>query len=125
MAHISPIQRVSEPFRDILSVFVPIAGSASGVFVAIDEDVLGPVVAVTHVSAGIWTIEVTNNFPLYSNLVVTSGVTREFTAGHAAVMATLTTSKVLQIVTSVIQQPGSVISDEDMDAWVKIEKSVF
>jgi hypothetical protein len=123
------IGNVSEPFRELLAVYVPDSGSVNDMKVAYDKSTLGLLLNIADGGVGVWVLTFTNNFPALGSLIVNSGSQNDtpasgdvFTAVSVGIVTTAITIRVFAANNSAgtITFPPS-----DASAWVKIQKSVF
>ncbi len=129
-ATLSNIAGRSEPYADVLAVYLPVSGSVNDVKLAYDRTILGPVLNVNDGGVGIWIITFTNNFPALGNLIVT-GVSENDGAASGDFFTNLDIAIAGAVLTVHIYATnvdvGGVVTIplRDNSAWVKIQKSVF
>ena len=120
----------SDPLALLVAVSIPRSGSVNDLKMVYDKSVLGAIIAITDLAVGAWDIEFTNNFPVAAKLVITTGVENTQTVGTRipAVNATITNGSGLSInINEILITAANNVSaaGADLNAWVKVERSVF
>ncbi len=120
---------VSEPFLPLAAISIPRSGSINDVKVAYDRAVLGAL-TVTDLGVGAWDFAFAGGVPLSGSLIITTGIEGPQTVGTRLQLITaevIGTASIRVLLNEILITAANNVSAAgvDLNAWVKVERSVF
>jgi len=120
---------ISEPLTLLAAISLPRSGSINDVKLAYNKSLLGQV-TIIDLGAGTWEFDFVNTLPAIGNLIITSGVESSQIGSTRLPVVRVDRDSDNAIIASVREILFTAANDvtvvaNDLNFWVKIQKSVF